>query len=101
MYYIIFKKHFKGGRVGDGIDDGALLVTSPTTFWTLITRLFMSFYFTFNPKNGLLYHFLTSATKRSILGPKRLRYFFYKNIFYLKRNCVLRTLINSFAIFWA
>ena len=64
MYYIIFKKHFKGGRVGDGgIDDGALLVTSPTTFWTLITRLFMSFYFTFisllyhfyNPKNGLLY----------------------------------------------
>jgi hypothetical protein len=48
MYYIIFKKHFKGGRVGDGgIDDGALLVTSPTAFWTLITRLFMSFYFTF------------------------------------------------------
>ena len=39
--------------------------------------------------------------KRSVLGPKRLIYFFMNNIFNLKRNCVLRTLKNSFAIFWA
>ncbi len=38
---------------------------------------------------------------RSVLGPKRLIYFFLNNIFYLKRNCVLRTPKNSFAIFLA
>ena len=45
-------------------------------------------------------HFHQSAfIKRSVLGPKRLIYFFMNNIFNLKRNCVLRTLKNSFAIF--
>ena len=38
---------------------------------------------------------------RSVLGPKRLIYFFMNNIINLKGNCVLRTLKNSFAIFWA
>ena len=40
-----------------------------------------------------------SNTKRSVLGPKRLIYFFMNNIFNLKGSCVLRTLKNSFAIF--
>ena len=39
--------------------------------------------------------------RRSVLGPKRLIYFFMNNIINLKGNCVLRTLKNSFAIFWA
>ena len=40
-----------------------------------------------------------SKIKQSVLGPKRLIYFFMNNIFNLKGNCVLRTLKNSFAIF--
>ena len=32
---------------------------------------------------------------RSVLGPKRLIYFFMNNKFNLKGNCVLRTLKNS------
>jgi hypothetical protein len=39
------------------------------------------------------------TSKRSVLGPKRLIYFFMNNIFNLKGSCVLRTLKNSFAIF--
>ena len=39
-----------------------------------------------------------NSSPRSVLGPKRLIYFFMNNIFNLKRNCVLRTLKNSFAI---
>ena len=39
--------------------------------------------------------------QRSVLGAKRLIYFFMNNIFNLKGNCVLRTLKNSFTIFWA
>ena len=41
------------------------------------------------------------SSQRSVLGPKRLIYFFINNIFNLNGNCVLRTLKNSFAIFWA
>ena len=37
--------------------------------------------------------------KPSILGPKRLLYFFLNTLFNLKGNCVFRTLKNSFAIF--
>ena len=37
--------------------------------------------------------------KRSVLEP--MKYFFFNNIFYLKRNCVLCALKNSFAIFLA
>ena len=32
-------------------------------------------------------------------GAQEVDIFFYENIFILKRNCVLRTLKNSFAIF--
>ncbi len=49
---------------------------------------------TYRVTYNLTYH-------KSVLGPKRLVYFFYKTIFNLKGNCVLRTLKNSFAIFWA
>ena len=42
--------------------------------------------------------FLDSYNKRSVLW---IIYFFMNNIFNLKGNCVLRTLKNSFAIFWA
>ena len=35
--------------------------------------------------------------ERSVLGPKRLIYFFMNNIFNLEGNCVLRTLKYSFS----
>ena len=51
------------------------------------------------PTNHVLFCETVVARQRSVLGPKRLIYFFMNNIFNLKGNCVLRTLKNSFAIF--
>jgi hypothetical protein len=47
----------------------------------------------------VLFNSALSFVVRSVLGPKKLIYFFMNNIFNLKGSCVLCTLKKSFAIF--